>query len=154
MTETITDKHLAYIERFLAGERPAPYGWRKHVSGGNISDVPHDQISAIIGRLRQSENERDSFRALLAEALAWMEEGRASGDWGNWDWHEGDIFTRGMELLRQPNAPPPEKSGISYHGRDIENLTHKEAIKALIFAARRLKYLEELPFELMKVPGR
>jgi hypothetical protein len=55
-----------------------------------------DEKDREIGELR-SENQR--LRAALVECLDWMEETRASGDCGFWDWQPGDVYSKGRDAL-------------------------------------------------------
>jgi hypothetical protein len=45
------------------------------------------------------DEEIEALRSRLRCCLNWMEETRACGDCGNWDWLPGDIYTRGREIL-------------------------------------------------------
>ena len=38
-------------------------------------------------------------RLHLTDCLDWMEQTRASGDCGNWDWAEDDVYTAGRASL-------------------------------------------------------
>jgi hypothetical protein len=43
--------------------------------------------------------EVERLRAALADCLDDMEQTRASGDAGFWDWKEGDVYSRGRKAL-------------------------------------------------------
>ena len=51
--------------------------------------------------LRNAELEADAgrYRVALIDCMGWMESGRASTDWGFWDWEDGDAFMRAKAAI-------------------------------------------------------
>lgn len=59
---------------------------------GHVTETPKSEHDA-----------RDVLKA-LRDCLEWMEEGRGSGDWGYWDWSDGDVYTRARAALAEYEA--------------------------------------------------
>ena len=50
-------------------------------------------------RIRELEADAGRYRVALVDCMEWMESGRASTDWGFWDWQEGDVYTRAKAAM-------------------------------------------------------
>ena len=64
-----------------------------------------DRVRAGVAQIVVEQNislmdDNDRLRAALSDALDWMEDLRASGDAGFWDWQDGDDYTIGRDALR------------------------------------------------------
>ena len=73
-----------------------------------ISEIAVDEVVYAIDRLPLpdttaldrmiADRVREAFAA-LDECLEWMEQLRASGDAGFWEWQPGDAYNKGMALI-------------------------------------------------------
>ena len=72
--------------------------------GADAADLLPEAIKEI-EELRASAEAAEAKLAVavgaLEDALNRMEEDRASGDCGNWDWVDGDVYSRGRATLAE-----------------------------------------------------
>lgn len=69
---------------------------RHDVHADNIRALPLPDPAALDRLI--AERVREAFAA-LDECLEWMEQLRASGDAGFWEWQPGDAYNKGMALI-------------------------------------------------------
>jgi hypothetical protein len=74
------------------------------ITGGTRTPLEAEHNARRIARLPDLEAEYLRLRERLEACLDWMEAGRASGDWGFWDWSEGDEYTEGRAALGEGDA--------------------------------------------------
>lgn len=57
-----------------------------------------DRLTSAAREAAAAQAMREAFAA-LDECLEWMEQLRASGDAGFWEWQPGDAYNKGMALI-------------------------------------------------------
>jgi len=66
-------------------------------------DVPW--VDAQRERMRLNRYSPDLLAALQA-CTAWMESLRESGDAGNWEWSDGDVYMQAMDVIAKATGSP------------------------------------------------
>lgn len=77
-----------------------------------LVDDAYRMADAFIQQGEPSSNGNENavnlkLAAALKEALDWAEDLRASGDAGNWNWAEGDFYSKGLALLKRSTLTKP-----------------------------------------------
>ncbi len=67
--------------------------------GSLFSKMVMDFYTVELVRKSAALAHNEAIRGALEKALDWMEELRASGDAGNWDWKPNDLYNSGRALL-------------------------------------------------------
>ena len=65
------------------------------------AELTNMMFEPVLAKATELSAENAELRARLKACLDWMETGRASGDWGYWDWEEGDVYTLGRAALAE-----------------------------------------------------
>lgn len=112
VSDQIADDIIALLDLSAAREAAAAQAMREaalaRAKDLPISEIAVDEVVYAIEQLPLpdttaldrliAERVREAFAA-LDECLDWMEQLRASGDAGFWEWQPGDAYNKGMALI-------------------------------------------------------
>jgi len=71
-----------------------------------VEEFKRLKSESIKAGLLESENaslkqQVAEMKKIIMDCAEWMESGRASGDWGFWDWDEDDVYTKAIATIKK-----------------------------------------------------
>ena len=98
MTDLTPQAVAALAETARLGLKPKAT-WQEITDRSRAVRDLHDLALDMPRLIAAQAAEIERLRGHLTECLDWMEDGRASGDWGNWDWDGDSEYTRARAEL-------------------------------------------------------